>query len=362
MPFETKKNTKRKKLKERKYEIGRRADGTPIRKSFYGKNGREIEAKYRAFLLEEREEKRMADFITFEDLANSWLENYKRPSVSPKTYLDSYVCSVKSLTERIGDKSVVSITKDMIQDIFKNVKNTSESKANKMLMTAFQIFDHAVDKEIIEKSPMNGVVLGKTKASDEKKAFTDEEYKNAIAFAKGHKEGKAPLLALMAGLRISEICALKWTDIDFESNTLYITKSVTKDESGKWIVGSPKSEASVRAIPLKPDFCKYFDNLERTSQYVVPWSYNNQYHNKNSLHYRYKNYFLPDLISNNKKMQKLTMHELRHTYGTILYRIGTPLDVISTIMGHESMSFTKKTYVHDDVEDARRRIDFDKLP
>ena len=60
-------------------------------------------------------------------------------------------------------------------------------------------------------------------------------------------------------------------------------------------------------------------------------------------------------------IERLTMHELRHTYGTILYKAGTGLDAIAKVMGHASIETTRRIYVHEDIEDIRSRIQLPAL-
>ena len=72
--------------------------------------------------------------------------------------------------------------------------------------------------------------------------------------------------------------------------------------------------------------------------------------------------FQRDLMSAHPEVPRMTPHEYRHTYGTLLYQAGTELLTLSRIMGHSSVRVTQKTYVHDTVDDAIARVRFPTAP
>lgn len=355
------KKKKAKPLKQAKYTIGYTPDGKAIRKSFYGRNNKEIEAKYRAYQQEKFEEDRKQEFITFKEFSEEWLDKFKRPSVSPVTYRSTYKANLKTLNTSIGDIPVIKLTTNDLQAIFGSVSDISKSKAQKMFIIAKAVLEHAVTINLITHNPMKGVVVGKTRKSEDKQAYTGEEYRRVVEFAKTHKYGNGPLLALMAGLRLGEICALQWSDIDFYKKILHVRKATTIDNHGRSIIKEPKTACSIRDIPINDEFCQFFGAQIQLDTFVIGNGSNIIMDSMNYIHRNFK-YFKNDLQKKYPYIQNLNMHELRHSFGTVHYKAGTPIDVISTIMGHSNIEITKKIYVHDNVEDARNRIDFSKLP
>ena len=169
------------------------------------------------------------------------------------------------------------------------------------------------------------------------------------------------LVSLFTGLRIGEICALKWKDIDFENATIkvsstlqriYKTNRVRNVKSTEVILTSPKTRYSIRTIPLnnklyqvlKPLSKKYKENAfiltGREDKYIEPISYRNKYKK-----------LLEKLNINYKKY-----HCLRHTFATKCQEIGMDSKGLSEILGHSSVNITLDIYVHSSFEMKKKYI------
>lgn len=158
-------------------------------------------------------------------------------------------------------------------------------------------------------------------------------------------------LASVTGIRIGELCALKWSDIDLEKRILTVRTTVQRisnaDKPGtRLVVSAPKSRSSVRQIPL-PDFIVPFlwsvksadDSyvLSGTRKLVEPRTL--QYHFRSLL----KRLALP----------QINFHRLSHQFATDCIALGIDVKTLSEILGHSSVEITLSRYVHSSMEHKR---------
>lgn len=361
------------KLIEVKKNIGYDLKGKPIRKSFYGNTKREAEKKYLEYVKKAEKEGRSKIHYTFSEFSKIWLET-KREEVSDNTYKQTYVTNMKVLETAFGKKLLESITQLELQKFFSSQSGVSKSKMDKLYLIANAVFSTAFENDLIEKNPMTKVKKGQVNDPKELRTYTDEQYRFVVDFAKDHPYGLGIFIMLKTGLRRSEVFALRWENINFEKRILSVTNAAAKVD-GSYIVDKTKSLSSMRQIPLDDEFVEHMQNQKQHSQYVVTLgSMPDQIADLDNWTKRRFNPFMLDLsefyIAEKEKVNeksydplpKLRIHELRHTYGTLLYRSGTDVHTVSKILGHSDIKITTKVYVHDTVEDLRNRIDFSKLP
>ncbi|SEA04930.1 Site-specific recombinase XerD [Eubacterium aggregans] len=349
----------KKKRIERKVVVDTDLFGKPIRKSFYGFTNREIDEKVRAYqkkiLLEEEE----LSNITFEEYSDFWVETYKVGVVSDLTLKNSYYASLKILNETFGQMPIRTINQAQIQKFFNTNKWRNKWQVNRLHQILKAVFDAAIQNDVIKKSPV--VNIRKTSATPKgKQAYTKEDYRRVLEYAKTHPDGIGPYIILKTGLRRGELCGLKWSDIDMNTMVLTVNRSITF-EDGHPIINKGKTVNALRQIPIDSEFCAFLSTFNKKTGYVIGKDHKKPAnpHNYNARAYAR---FISDLCDDLPDIPRLTLHELRHTYGTILYQIGTPLDTIADVMGHGDIQLTKSIYVHSTVEDARCRIDFTKIP
>lgn len=169
-------------------------------------------------------------------------------------------------------------------------------------------------------------------------------------------------ICLYTGLRIGEICALQWKDIDFKNKTLKVKKTILRitdadsaSSKTKIIIDSPKSEASIREIPL-PN--KLIDLLRLHKYKIINEDYyvltgSKKYIEPRNYYERYKKYLIKCNIPN------YTFHSLRHTFATRCVEIGFDPKTLSEILGHSDVKITLSRYVHPSME--RKRLCMEKL-
>ena len=169
------------------------------------------------------------------------------------------------------------------------------------------------------------------------------------------------LITLYTGLRIGEVCALAWDDIDFLNQVIHVRhtiariKNENKDAKTKTllIVDEPKTKSSKRDIPIHPALMNALSEYRKasTSKYVV--SDNTDFVSPRTFEYRYHR--LLDCCG----IASINYHALRHTFASRCVEVGVDIKSLSEILGHRDSSITLNTYVHTSMQ--QKRVQLDKL-
>lgn len=350
-----KKHTRKDGLVEIKRVCGTDYLGRQIRKSFYGKTKRDAEEKYTQFMLS-RSDPTPHKHYKFVDWIEKWLTDYKQPNVSGQTFRCTYAPIYRELSKKWNNRSLSSFEPVEMQQYFNEMSDKSNSYISKHKMFLTACFQSAVDNDLIEKSPMRGVIIPRGKMPKEKRAYTKSQYRTVLNFAKLDPDGLGPFLMLKCGFRRSELLALQWSDIDYKNKTISVNRAI-KIEHGTVTVGKCKTKRSKRTIPIDDETIKYLKSVPRCSIYILgSFTDKNKPRNPDSWNHRRFAAYNCRLEKAYPDIPILNAHELRHTFGSVLYNSGVDIVTISRLMGHSKIDVTVNTYVHSNVEDLREKL------
>ena len=163
------------------------------------------------------------------------------------------------------------------------------------------------------------------------------------------------LMSLYTGMRLGEICALKWTDIDWGNQTIAVRRTVQRvarmtgtDQKTMLMIGSPKSNRSHRVLPV-PEFIleklKEIMASGKASEYVFGKS--GKAAEPRTMQRRFKR------MTRKLGIEGAHFHTLRHSFATRLLELGVDLKTVSTLLGHGSIKTTLDFYVHSLIEQQR---------
>lgn len=352
---------RKKKRSDGRYEykatIGRSFDGKPIRKSYYS-NVSLADAKKKAS--EDRVSRELAlrtgtayrtEGETLRDWAQTWLEVYKKPEVTENTYISSYKAPVeKYLLPYFGDAHLMDIRPVDVKAFFAAHQHLSESYLKKLKVCIIGIYEAAAENGVYCVCPVRRrTKLTSTAEKTEKRVYTDDQI-TLVKSAAIDKKCPQVFVLLDTGLRRGELCGLMWSDVDFDNRILRIRRTV-RVTHGVTSIGEPKKGSS-RDLPMSAELKNILSTLPRSSAYVFP-NRRGKPRDPNALGLTIKRFMdaLPDEIP------RLTAHELRHTYGTMLRRHGVDLHTIQKLLGHRDIEVTANTYVHAEIDTMRAEIE-----
>lgn len=331
--------------------------GKPIRKSFYGKGRRaeeQIDEKYRQYMADRNVVAESKE--TLAAYGAYWIEKFKQPVVSDLTYKNTYEAAMKIIAAYFGETKMSRIRTGDVQAFFIANRHRNKWMVDKLHYILKDIFASAANDGLIRQTPFVNIVKY-SKGPGERLAYDKQAYFDCLAYAKIHPLGIGPFIVLKTGLRRGELCALQWNDIDLDRQIVNMRRAVTYDQYGRLTHNEGKTAKAKRQIPIDRETADYLAAYPKISPCVVGTSAKCQRRDPKNYNRRDYHQFRDDFVTETGHAP-LGLHELRHTYGTMLYKFHTPLEAIAKTMGHANLEITRKIYVHDDVEDVRERIVF----
>lgn len=163
------------------------------------------------------------------------------------------------------------------------------------------------------------------------------------------------LLSVNGGLRLGEVCALRVSDIDFQNGTVSIVREVLRIKLGaktQLVIQTPKSESSVRTVPLPADALAYLKKAVAglpQDAYILTGRVNKPMEPRT-----YQYYF--ESILRRCGIRKRSYHTLRHTYATRCIEKGIDIKSVSEMLGHADVVTTLRLYVHPSMDSKKSAI------
>jgi integrase len=322
--------------------IGYDAFGKRIRKRFYGNTETECRKKYKDFMKGGEVKTVKAKEYTLSAWLDEWLSIYKENNVQASTYIEYVNLTNHMKRHRIGKMKLTEIKPIHITEFFADLSTYSHSFRKRMRFLINGAFETAIDNDFCVKNPVRRAVIAK-KAEKQREAFTEDEVRTIINFAKTDRLFGIPILIMLnTGIRSGEMRALTYSKIDFVNNVVAIDTSVKQTEE----IGLPKNNKP-RYVPIKNDIAKYLKaNLCESTKFIIG---DTHYITQAGFRSRYNKFF----ARLNKKLVNLgaepivkkSPHSMRHTYGTLLQKHGMPIAIVSELLGHHSTDVTDK-YTH----------------
>lgn len=165
------------------------------------------------------------------------------------------------------------------------------------------------------------------------------------------------LVSLYSGIRIGELCALKWEDVDFKKNCLTINKTIQrvyiKDKNkniSKVIITTPKTKNANREIPINKDFLEILKKVKSDKKHYILTG-NEKYIEPRT----YRKYF--NKVLDELKIKHFNFHSLRHTFATNCISLGVDYKTVSELLGHANVNITLNLYVHPRYSQKKKCID-----
>lgn len=353
-------------------------------KEFYGRTVKEVKEKIQEF--ESRNmyiKKTEVRKQTFGEYLENWFINVRVYEVESSTYLRNE----QTINYHIKDSSLynaqmVNIDSELCQSLINKLSEKySRSTISKVYVLLNMCFNYAFTKEHIGENPMMKVKMPKESSlvtkkkeakwlssSDVEKFVQEAERVNTREFRIKGKVGERvygvnayyAILIIYTGLRIGELMALTWEDIDFKNKTLNVNKSRAKGKiDGKitLYIKDPKSESGTRIIPLSDRAIYALQKIKEYSTELKLNSDNNLIVANTSSESNITRTVKSMLFRAGCETEKCGLHALRHTFGSLLLEKGVDLKTISYLLGHSDITVTANIYLHITREKAINSIE-----
>lgn len=283
-----------------------------------------------------------------------WLNKYVKHTVKLRT-LERYKYNVeKHINPEIGDYDLNNLSASVLQDfVLKKLESgnlkTGGQLANNSVIGIVNIIkaalSQAVSFEIIQKEYSNKIKLP---APTEKpvNAFEKQEQQKIEQYCLNSKKQNhiGIVICLYTGLRIGELLALTWDDIDFANGLMKVDKEAYKiKQNGVWhtIIDKPKTKSSIRVIPLPRTLLSKLKDIKKKSknEHIISTRENKVVDTRS-----YQKTF--ERILRKLNIPYKNFHSLRHTFATRAVELGIDVKSLAEIMGHKNPTVTLQRYTH----------------
>ena len=298
--------------------------------------------------------------MEYTDWLVQWLENYIHPSVKVRTYERYKLIIEQHIKEKIGGIEVGGLSPFVLQSFLTGLLQNGNLRTGKGLSA------NSVNAviSVIQNSLKTAHLLGLTKEYTANKlkrpkrteksveCFTLAEQKQIEQAILNGKKDKlyGILFCLYSGLRIGELIALQWSDIDFAKGILTVSKSCHDGKDGL-VIEEPKTAASRRMIPLPRQLLSILKDIKKKSDSPFVVSANGKPVSVRS----YQRSF--ELLLKKLNIPHKGFHSLRHTFATRALECGMDVKTLSEILGHKNPAVTLKRYAHSLMDHKRNMMD-----
>lgn len=287
---------------------------------------------------------------TFGMVAEEWLKSIKDTRKN-STYQKYSIVYEKRLSPMLGSIPIQDITRANVSEVLG--QTMSDSMKMSTCCVAKQILNYGVYHYHMKEIRLKKVSTSHTR--EPVRVLNISEQAKLLKFIHKdmdiHKLGI--LLCLSTGLRLGEICALKWEDIDVQLKVLHVNSTVQRIRAEKGqkrtilLEGKPKTSCSVREIPISEQLLLLLQEHRTAGIYFLNG-------NKPMEPRTYQNKFKTYLKLAN--LEETNFHILRHTFATNCINHGTDVKSLSEMLGHSDVNITLNRYVHPSIDVKRNHI------
>ena len=294
---------------------------------------------------------------TFGATALEWLA-VSRNQLKESSYVKYRTIINNHLLPVFGDYQIHDITRNDISQFCNsllseenNMPALSPKTASSIMCVLKNIFDYAAQVKQYTTVDLRGISIRQPQRQLRVLSLLEQQTLSAYLCGNLNLYNLGILICLYTGLRVGEICALRWGDVNFDEKAIYVRQTMQRlqctESSGnktQILISNPKSDSSVRRIPI-PD-----ELFNLIAQYRFP-------ENSYFLTGTSKRYVEPRNMQNKFKkaikdcgIENMNFHALRHTFATRCVELGFDIKSLSEILGHSSVNITLNRYVHPSME------------
>lgn len=337
--------------------------------SISGNNLKDVKKRYNEAIYEDEKEINIRDSIKLDKWYEKWMNVYKYDSIRDNTKRAYNQVYQKHISPTLGNYNIQDITQLQIRELLKKKKKEGlgYETRNKIKILLVDIFNKAMIDQFVNRNPAKGITVKR----DEERDVQVLSLEDQIAFfdcCKGTFYDNFFNVALQTGMRIGELAALRWKDVDWKNNVIHVTRTLVyqkyeDDDKKTFHFEDPKTNTSTRDIPInkqcsiflkkqfmqkkvietkaplvkKPD--KQFQDLLFTTKFNTPL--NSQ--------------LVLDAIEKivnevnmtrdyTEELEMFSCHCFRHTFATRCFEAGIKPKTVQKYLGHATLQMTMDLY------------------
>lgn len=294
----------------------------------------------------------------FNFLIDRWLEN-KKNKIKESSYSRYYQLVNAHIRNDIGKLKVDKLTTEIINNfLMKKLKSGKLDKTGGLSKNS--VYDIAlIIKQVLKDNKISLEIMPITKSVGKGKSMYSSDRKRLEDYLVeiDNYDCLGIMLSLLLGVRESEMCGLKWGDIDLDNRVINIRRIVSRvksfdtKEKTKVIITIPKTENSIRTLPIPEKLYVSLSSLKsKMNDEDFLLTGNKKFMDPRTYYNHYKKILT--------KMGNLdyTYHDLRHTFATNCNELGMDAKTLMELLGHSNISTTLNIYVHSSLENKRNFI------
>lgn len=331
--------------------------------SVYAKTYTEVKEKLNSIKTNTLKKSTNSIKTDFKDACKEWLE-YKKSSIKISSYAKYNFIVEKYILPFFNNCKLYELNKNSLNELIIKNNNLAPS-TQKNIATVFK----AIISFVNDKYNLNLEITScqfKKAYAENMKVLSVFEQEKLVRYLLNNIDliNLGILVCLFTGLRIGEICALKWSDIDLKNKTIKVSKTIQRvqivddyhNSKTTIISQSPKSNNSIREIPMTDDLISIiYKNVKNFNKNTYFLTGNKHYIEPRNLQNKFKK------ILANAKINDINFHALRHTFATRAIENGIDVKSVSEILGHSNVSMTLQKYVHISMQQKLKEINKLKL-
>lgn len=304
--------------------------------------------------------------LSFSELAENWLYSVK-PGVKESTHAHYSYTLHKYLLPVLGNLSISALDEEILERSMEQIviangtnhRPLGRSSAKECLSMLRRICKYAAHLRLM--CPMDlHVCLPQEKSQTSKPlSASEQDHLRNFVFSDPTPRKIGLLLGIETGLRIGEICGLKWCDFDLKSGTVEINRTVSRiscgDRHTKIVIQTPKTRTSHREIPIPQKLLSVLKKME-TSFSKETWFLSGS--EAKPVEPRCYRKSIKAYLKQ-AQVQPVKAHALRHTFATTCLQAGCDIKTLSELLGHANPNITLQRYVHSDL--ARKRQEINRI-
>lgn len=302
------------------------------------------------------------DKNTFRYIANEWMELQKL-QLKPAS-LSSYTNILNAyLNPYLGDRNISEISRSDFTVLVCNLlecggslqKGLSAGTVSTILTVAKNIFHYASREKGLSVADIQGIPVKQGK--QDPTALTKEAQETLIHWLYNNLTPchLGILLSLYTGMRLGEICALKWKDISKDNQFISVYQTMQRiqrleENRTEVVIQSPKSTSSVRMIPVPKEIAMLLSENRQTDEAYLLTGKTDRFLEPRNLQRQFKK------VLKESGLEDINFHALRHTFATRGIEAGFDPKTLSAVLGHATVSMTLNRYVHPTMEQKQKNM------